>query len=157
MDWYVPSPRGRYVAFGISQNGDERSTLRVMEVATGRMLPEAIAHTKWCRLSWLPDESGFYFTRYPREGEAHHDPAADRLAQRRRRCGGHADRPDPPGAADPRDRRDMRSKSVPPPIERDGASSAAGVVGASTSADVAPYPGAGASGSFSTSSSPVSS
>jgi prolyl oligopeptidase len=77
VDWMAPSPRGRYLALGVSQNGDERSTLRVMEVATGRMLPEAIAHTKWCRLSWLPDESGFYFTRYPRAGEAHHDPAAE--------------------------------------------------------------------------------
>jgi prolyl oligopeptidase len=77
LDWMVPSPRGRYLALGVSQNGDERSTLRVLEVATGRLLPEAIAHTKWCRLSWLPDESGFYFTRYPREGEAHYDPAAE--------------------------------------------------------------------------------
>jgi prolyl oligopeptidase len=77
VDWMAPSPRGRYLALGVSQNGDERSTLRVLEVATGRLLPEAIAHTKWCRLSWLPDEAGFYFTRYPREGEAHHDPAAE--------------------------------------------------------------------------------
>jgi len=77
IDWMAPSPRGRYLALGVSQNGDERSTLRVMEVATGRLLPEAIAHTKWCRLSWLPDESGFYFTRYPREGEARHDAAAE--------------------------------------------------------------------------------
>ena len=77
IDWMVPSAHGRYLALGVSQNGDERSTLRVMEVATGRMLPEAIAHTKWCRLSWLPDESGFYFTRYPRETEAHYESAAE--------------------------------------------------------------------------------
>jgi prolyl oligopeptidase len=75
IDWYFPSPRGRYVAYGLSQNGDERSTLRVLEVATGRVLTEALAHTKWCRLAWLPDETGFYYTRFPREGEAHHDNA----------------------------------------------------------------------------------
>ncbi len=75
VDWMTPSPRGRYLALGLSQNGDERSVLHVLDVTTGQMLPEAIAHAKWCRLSWLPDESGFYFTRYPRAGEAHHDPA----------------------------------------------------------------------------------
>ncbi len=75
LDWYYLSPRGRYVAFGVSQNGDERSILRVMEVATGRVLSEAIAHTKWCRLAWTPDERGFYYTRYPREGEEGFDAA----------------------------------------------------------------------------------
>lgn len=75
IDWYYLSPRGRYVAFGVSQNGDERSVLRVMEVATGRVLDEAIGHTKWCRLAWTPDERGFYYTRYPREGEPGFDAA----------------------------------------------------------------------------------
>ncbi len=70
IDWYVPSPRGRYVAFGVSQNGDERTVLKVIELRTGAVLDVAIAHTKWCRLAWLPDESGFYYTRYPKEGEA---------------------------------------------------------------------------------------
>jgi prolyl oligopeptidase len=57
------------VAFGISQNGDERSTLRVLETATGRMLPDTIEHAKWSEVAWLHDETGFYFRRYPREGE----------------------------------------------------------------------------------------
>jgi len=100
LDWYYPSPRGRYVAFGVSQNGDERSVLRVMEVATGRILAESIAHTKWCRLSWTPDERGFYYTRYPREGEEGFDAAQPdgyfaRLYH-------HLLRAAPDGGADPR-------------------------------------------------------
>ncbi len=69
LDWYAPSPRGTYVAFGISENGDERSTLRVVEVATGRVLDETIPRTKWCDISWLHSERGFYYTRYPKPDE----------------------------------------------------------------------------------------
>jgi prolyl oligopeptidase len=69
LDWYFVSPTGRYVAFGISTNGDERSTLRVMETATGTLLPDTIEHAKWSEVAWLHAETGFYYRRYPREGE----------------------------------------------------------------------------------------
>jgi len=69
LDWYFVSPRGRYVAFGLSRNGDERSTLHVVETATGARLAEVIEHTKWSEVAWLHDETGFYYRRYPREGE----------------------------------------------------------------------------------------
>ncbi|MDQ3032798.1 MAG: prolyl oligopeptidase family serine peptidase [Myxococcota bacterium] len=75
LDWYELSPSGRLLAFGISENGDERSTLRVIEVATGRMLPDTIAHAKWSSIAWLQSEEGFYYRRYPREGEPDFDPA----------------------------------------------------------------------------------
>jgi prolyl oligopeptidase len=65
IDWWYPSPNGTYVAFGLSQNGDERSTLHVLEVASGRRLSEAIADTRYSKVSWLADESGFFYTRYP--------------------------------------------------------------------------------------------
>lgn len=73
LDWYFASPQGRYVAFGISQNGDERSTLHIIEVATGRVLDDALEHCKWTDLAWLHSEDGFYYRRYPREGEPAYD------------------------------------------------------------------------------------
>lgn len=73
LDWYQLSPRGRYLSFGISANGDERSTLRVVEVATGRVLPDVIDHAKWSEVTWLRSEDGFYYRRYPREGEDGYD------------------------------------------------------------------------------------
>ncbi|MCC7537734.1 MAG: S9 family peptidase, partial [Deltaproteobacteria bacterium] len=73
LDWYYPSPSGRYVAFGISRNGDERSTLYVYDVTAQQRLPTEIRGAKWCQLSWMPDESGFYYTRYPKEGEQGYD------------------------------------------------------------------------------------
>ena len=33
------------------------------------MLPEKIWRTRGASLAWLPDSSGFYYTRYPRPGD----------------------------------------------------------------------------------------
>lgn len=75
LDWYFPSPSGRYVAFGVSSDGDERSTLRVLDVSSGRVLDDVIDHAKWSAVTWLHSEDGFYYRRYPRPGEPDHDPA----------------------------------------------------------------------------------
>jgi prolyl oligopeptidase len=70
VDWFFPSPAGRLVAVGLSREGDERSVLRVLDAGTAEETGgERIEHCKWTTVSWLPDESGFYYTRYPREGE----------------------------------------------------------------------------------------
>ncbi|MBX7197699.1 MAG: hypothetical protein K1X94_36975, partial [Sandaracinaceae bacterium] len=73
LDWYFASPSGRYLAYGISSNGDERSSLHVMEVASGRVLDDVIEHCKWSDVAWLHAEDGFYYRRYPREGEPDYD------------------------------------------------------------------------------------
>ncbi len=69
IDWYSPSVDGRLVAFGTSTGGDERSTLRVVDVATGELRPDTIPHTRAASVAWLPDGTAFAYTRYP-------DPAA---------------------------------------------------------------------------------
>jgi len=68
LDWYFPSDDGKLLAYGLSVGGNEQSTLRIREVATGRDLPDVIERTRACSLAWLPDNSGFYYTRYPAEG-----------------------------------------------------------------------------------------
>lgn len=73
LDWYYPSPRGTLIALGISVNGDERSTLYVLDVATGALRAERIARTKWSNVAWLNDERAFYYTRYPALGEPDFD------------------------------------------------------------------------------------
>jgi prolyl oligopeptidase len=79
LDWYRPSPGGRLVAYGRSTGGDELSTLHVVDVETGHHLPDRIPHTRACSLGWLPDGSGFLYTRYPEPGSA----PADELEYRR--------------------------------------------------------------------------
>jgi prolyl oligopeptidase len=68
LDWHYPSADGRLLAYGLSHGGSEKSTLRVLEVATGRDLGEAIPFTRACSLEWQPDGSAFYYTRYPEPG-----------------------------------------------------------------------------------------
>ncbi|MBT9258832.1 MAG: prolyl oligopeptidase family serine peptidase [Clostridiales bacterium] len=68
LDWWYPSPRGTYVAFGLSRDGTEDSTLYVLEVGKG-LLSDAIPHTRFASVAWLPDETGFYYTRHPARGE----------------------------------------------------------------------------------------
>ncbi|MGE5321383.1 MAG: prolyl oligopeptidase family serine peptidase [Actinomycetota bacterium] len=69
LDWFYPSPDGRLLAYGASPNGSEISTLEILETASGRKLPEKIERTRAASLAWLPDSSGFYYTRYPRPGD----------------------------------------------------------------------------------------
>lgn len=69
LDWWYPSQDGKLVAYGTSPNGSEISTLRVIETATGKLLPEQIGRTRAATVAWLPGNSGFYYTRYPRPGD----------------------------------------------------------------------------------------
>jgi prolyl oligopeptidase len=63
LDWWLPSPDGRYVVHGLSPAGSENSILHVLEVDSGQLLPERIDRTQYASPSWLPDSSGFFFNR----------------------------------------------------------------------------------------------
>ncbi len=69
LDWWFPSHDGKYVAYGTSPSGSEESTLRIIETATGRQLPDTIDRTRFTSLAWLKDNSGFYYTRHPHKGD----------------------------------------------------------------------------------------
>jgi prolyl oligopeptidase len=68
LDWWYASEDGKYVAYGTSAGGSEISTLRVIETASGKLLPDAIDRTRAASLAWKRDNSGFFYTRYPRKG-----------------------------------------------------------------------------------------
>jgi prolyl oligopeptidase len=61
LDWWRASPDGRYVAYGVSRNGSEDSTLHVLVVADGRILPDTIENTEDANPRWLDDGSGFFY------------------------------------------------------------------------------------------------
>jgi prolyl oligopeptidase len=63
---YSISPDGRFVAYAISDGGTDWDTWRLREVETGRDLPDVIGDTKFTGVSWLPDASAFYYSRYPK-------------------------------------------------------------------------------------------
>ena len=61
MDWWKASPDGRYIVYGLSKDGSEDSTLHVLSVADGRVLPESIPDTQSAVPQWLDDASGFFY------------------------------------------------------------------------------------------------
>jgi prolyl oligopeptidase len=69
LDWFAPSNDGALVAFGLSEGGDERSVLHVIDVATGALLDDRIPDTRYASVAWLPDGRSFRYTRYPPGGD----------------------------------------------------------------------------------------
>jgi len=69
MDWWYPSPDGKFVAYGYSENGDEWSVLHLLDIDRGQVLADRIPRTRHTVVAWEPDCSGFYYTRYPQPGE----------------------------------------------------------------------------------------
>jgi prolyl oligopeptidase len=79
LDWFQPSENGKYVAYGTSPSGSEMSTLHVIESKTGTILPDLIERTRAASIAWLHDNSGFYYTRYPKKGDV---PAGQEMYNR---------------------------------------------------------------------------
>lgn len=73
IDFYVPSHDGKLVAVSLSEKGSEIGTVYIFDVASGNRLSDVIPRvngpTAGGDVAWSIDGSGFYYTRYPREGE----------------------------------------------------------------------------------------
>jgi prolyl oligopeptidase len=72
----VPSPDGALVAFGKAVGSAHGSSIQVLDVETGRLLPDRPGGTFDGYLAWRPDASGFFYsarpegTRYDTHGSA---------------------------------------------------------------------------------------
>jgi prolyl oligopeptidase len=69
LDWWFPSEDGKYVAYGTSASGSEESTLKVIETATGKQLPDTIERTRFASVAWKKDNSAFFYSRHPKKGD----------------------------------------------------------------------------------------
>lgn len=69
-DWR-PSEDGRRLAWSVSRGGSDWKEVFVRDVESGKDLDDHLKWVKFSNLSWLPDGSGFYYSRYPapEEGE----------------------------------------------------------------------------------------
>ncbi|HJP98655.1 MAG TPA: prolyl oligopeptidase family serine peptidase [Rhodanobacteraceae bacterium] len=69
---YWPSPDGKYVAYGTAEGGNEETTIHFIDVATGRILPDALPQagggTTPQALVWDPDGKGVTYARLPLPG-----------------------------------------------------------------------------------------
>ncbi len=73
IDFFQPSSDGRLVALSLSKAGSEDGSLYFLNVADGSLLKDVIPRvaypTAGGSVCWNADNSGVYYTRYPREGE----------------------------------------------------------------------------------------
>ncbi len=68
---WVPSDDGRYLAVGVASGGSDWREWKVMDVKSGNFLDDHLKWVKFSSVSWKPDGSGFFYSRYdePQEGE----------------------------------------------------------------------------------------
>ncbi len=73
IDWFVPSHTGAMVAVSMSSGGSESGDVHLFKLPSGERTDVVIERvnggTAGGDLAWFPDDSGFYYTRYPRPGE----------------------------------------------------------------------------------------
>ena len=59
------SPQGNYLAYGMSQSGSDWQVYRILDLKSDQHLEDKLENIKFSSITWLPDESGFFYTRYP--------------------------------------------------------------------------------------------
>ncbi len=67
------SKDGKLAIYGIAESGSDWRTFRIRDVATGEDLPDTIKWAKFTDVSWMPDGSGFFYSRYPEPGPGMED------------------------------------------------------------------------------------
>jgi len=64
LSQYAISDDGKRMAYGIQTAGSDWVEWKVKDVATGQDLPDHVRWSKFSGASWLPDGSGFFYSRY---------------------------------------------------------------------------------------------
>jgi prolyl oligopeptidase len=65
MAEWTPSKDGRHVLYAIQEGGSDWRVLKVLDVDSGRVLPDEIRWVKFSNLAWARNGSGFYYSRFP--------------------------------------------------------------------------------------------
>lgn len=66
------SADGRLLGLQLAKSGSDWKTIRVLDLRTGRLLPDVIEEVKHSAIAW--DKEGFYYSRYP--SAQHYDRSA---------------------------------------------------------------------------------
>ena len=56
---------GKLWAYGVAVAGSDRTEWKVMDIDTGKLLPDTLRPNRQGGVSWLKDNSGFYYSRFP--------------------------------------------------------------------------------------------
>jgi len=63
LDAWQPSKEGERLAYQLSEGGNEESILRVIDVATGRLVDGPIDRCRYSPVGWLPGGERYYYVR----------------------------------------------------------------------------------------------
>jgi len=64
LDAWEPSDNGRHVLYSVQDGGSDWRMLRVLDVASGAVMPDEIRWAKFTDLAWIGDK-GFLYSRFP--------------------------------------------------------------------------------------------
>ncbi len=67
---FAPSWDGRWVAYGVSEEGQSAETWRVLEVQTGRVMEDEIHGVHLSNTVWTRDAAGFFYSRFASRNES---------------------------------------------------------------------------------------
>lgn len=62
---WVPSEDGSKLVYGIQDGGSDWRTLKVIDVATGKVLPDTVEWMKFSGIAWVGGDAGFIYSRFP--------------------------------------------------------------------------------------------
>ncbi len=65
LSGYAPSADGKLLAYTLSPGGSDWMDVHVLDVATGRQLPDVVHWLKASGVAWTNDNKGFFYCRYP--------------------------------------------------------------------------------------------
>jgi prolyl oligopeptidase len=65
MAQWVPSPDGRYIAYGVQDGGTDWRTIRVLDIENGETLADSVEWAKFTNISWAEGGAGFFYSRFP--------------------------------------------------------------------------------------------
>ncbi|MFS0674718.1 prolyl oligopeptidase family serine peptidase [Ornithinibacillus sp. 179-J 7C1 HS] len=68
MTNYAFSKDGRYLAYATSTHGSDWQEIRLLDLSTGKNLEDHIQHVKFTSITWAPDSTGFFYSRFPEPG-----------------------------------------------------------------------------------------
>ena len=69
VDLVSASSDGRLLVYGLRRGGEDETAVRIMDVDTGRNLPDSLPRERYWDVDITPDNSGFYYGVYQDEGD----------------------------------------------------------------------------------------
>ena len=69
VEFFEPSPDGRFIAFGVAQGGDESPMIYLVDVVAGQHIETKLSGWHQMDVVWHPNSIGFYYTANPKKGE----------------------------------------------------------------------------------------